>query len=835
MIAASEQEPVSLAENPLRQYAPATGIFDEMLSPAGTIRDHWLSFARSVGSLSRHELASRWENGLRIVRDHDVTYNVYSDARGTERPWALDLAPLLISADEWSWLERGLAQRTRLLNLILEDIYGGSQRLLRDGFLPPDLIYANPGFLRACRGFLPAQRTYLSFSACDLGRSADGKWWALADRTQAPSGAGYALENRAVLSRILPDELRESRVCRLGSFFRTRQKMLVQLAAVDDSEPRGVLLTPGPLNETYFEHAYLARNLGLPLVEGADLTVRDRRVFLKTVEGLQRVDYILRRVDDSYCDPLELRSESFLGVPGLVEAARAGNVVISNALGSGVLESPILLAFLPVLCQHLLQEELLIPSVATWWCGQSRERQYVLDNFDYLVIKPAFGKSRRQPWFGGRLTKSEKANLIRAIKAEPQNYVGQERLVMSRSPVFRDGIFESRSVVLRTFVAGAGDTYAVMPGGLARVAPTVEDPVVTMQGGGGSKDVWVRTNNGDLRQPAETRRVVKSVTRGSNTVPSRAADNLFWLGRYAERLENTLRLLRRIVERLIDDAERDGSTIPLALPELFNALALPFSNRLVTNTAIRQHVLRLIFNKEAIGSVRELLGRIHGVAAHVRDRFSGDTWRILVRMDREVRGGPGKLPLTTALALIHRLVLDLAAFSGLEMENMTRGHGWRFLDIGRRIERGICMTQFLRGAVLTGDSSETFELLLEIADSTMTYRRLYFSEVRPLEAIDLLLRDESNPRSVLFQLQQLTLHAQALPGENSFRCEADNLAMVRILNRIQGREPAAAGQGWLSGNMSPLMGLLENCVEALSGFSEELTHSYFSHALTRVS
>jgi uncharacterized circularly permuted ATP-grasp superfamily protein len=316
----------------------------------------------------------------------------------------LDLAPLVIASADWAAVERGLIQRVRLLNLILTDIYGGSQRLLRDGFVPPELIYANPGFLRACRGFNPPGNCYLGFHASDLGRSPDGGWWVLGDRTQSPSGGGYALENRAVISRILPAELRACNVRRLGGFFRTRYQQLVNLVRSPRAETRGVLLTPGPLNETYFEHSFLARHMGLPLVEGADLTVRDRRVFLKTVEGLQPVDFIIRRVDDSYCDPLELRADSCLGVPGLVEAARAGNVVISNALGTGLLESPAFLAFLPLLSRHLLGEELLLPSIATWWCGQARELRYVLEHLDQLVIKPAFGPARRQPWFGGRLS-----------------------------------------------------------------------------------------------------------------------------------------------------------------------------------------------------------------------------------------------------------------------------------------------------------------------------------------------------------------------------------------------------------------------------------------------
>ncbi len=834
----SDQETSLAVENPLQNYRPTPGIYDEMLATPGVYRPHWSRLAGTLGRLNRHELAARWENGLRIIREHGVTYNVYGDARGSERPWALDLAPLVIDRADWSAVERGLGQRVRLLNLILADIYGGSQRLLRDGFLPPELIYANPGFLRACRGFNPPGKCYLSFYGSDLGRSPDGGWWVLADRTQSPSGAGYSLENRAVISRILPEELRDCNVRRLGNFFRTRHRLLVNLVTAARNEPRGVLLTPGPLNETYFEHSFLARHMGLPLVEGADLTVRDRRVFLKTVEGLQPVDFIIRRVDDSYCDPLELREDSYLGVAGLVEAARAGNVVISNALGSGLLESPAFLAFLPVLCRHMLGEDLLLPSVATWWCGQARELRYVLDNFDGLVIKPAFGPVRRQPWFGGRLSKAEKEKLIRAIKAAPHYYLGQERVVLSRAPVWHEGAFESRSVAMRAFVAGGDHQYSAMPGGLARVSPTEEDPVVSMQSGGGSKDVWVLANGGDAAVSVESTREVRPLVRGSNTVPSRAADNLFWLGRYAERLENTLRLLRCVLSRFVDESDRERLPELNLIPHLFEALdqPLPASLDIASGDALCEHALALVYGEETVGSVRELLSRVHAIAAVVRDRFSGDIWRILGRMDREGRGGRGRLPLNNALSLIHRLILDLAAFSGLEMESMTRGHGWRFLDLGRRLERGICLSGFLRGGIrASGSPNASFELLLEIADSVMTYRRLYLAEVRPLEAIDLLLRDDSNPRSIAFQLQEVARHARALPHGDATGPLNEELVIDRVAARVQGEDLMAAGRLWLAGDAGPLAGLLEECLRGLTEFSELLTHHYFSHTVARIS
>ena len=352
-------------------YRPRSGaVHDELMTQGGQLRPHYDTFVRSLEALGRHELASRWENAKRAIRDNGVTYNVYGDPEGVDRPWTLDMIPLLVPSAEWSRLEAALIQRAHVLNLLLSDLYG-PQRLLREGTLPPSLVFGNPGFLRPCHGMAVPRDIHLHLHAVDLARSPDGHWWVLADRTQAPSGAGYTLENRIVLSRSLPEAFRDCQVERLASFFWAQRDTLTALAPMTREAPRVVLLTPGPLNETYFEHAYLARYLGFTLVEGGDLTVRDRRVFIKTLDGLQPVDVIFRRLDDSYCDPLELRADSTLGVAGLVEAARAGNVTIANALGSGVIETAALSRFLPGLCRSLLGEELLLPSVPTRWCGRS--------------------------------------------------------------------------------------------------------------------------------------------------------------------------------------------------------------------------------------------------------------------------------------------------------------------------------------------------------------------------------------------------------------------------------------------------------------------------------
>src|ERR1700685_1555256 len=537
-------------------YPHTPGVYDEMSVAPGVLRPHWDTFINSLSALGDQELGRRWQTARQRIRENGVTYNVYGDPLGMDRPWNLDSIPLMIPPSEWSQLEAGLIQRARLLNSILVDLYG-PQRLLHSGQLPPALVFANPGFWRPCHGVRVSGDTYLHLLGVDLARGPDGEWWVISDRTQAPSGAGYSLENRIVMAETFPDLFREFQVKRLASFFRSFRDTLLRLSPVARDNPRVVLLTPGPFNETYFEHSYLARYLGFRLVQGGDLTVRDSRVFLKTLEGLKQVDVILRRVDDSFCDPIELRSDSYLGVAGLVEAVRAGNVTVANALGSGLIETSAFMPFFPGLSRRMLGEDLKLPTAATWWCGQPKALRYVLDNLDFLVVKPAFPSKGMEPVFGGRLGADERSRLISRINESPHEFAGQELLSLSTVPVWSEehGL-TPRRVVLRVYLAADGDSWVVIPGGLARVSPSIDTPVVSMQRGGGSKDTWVLSEGPvdtfSLQQPRD---IPVDLSRGVvSDLPSRAADHIFWLGRYAERSEHLARILRTILIRLTRQA-----------------------------------------------------------------------------------------------------------------------------------------------------------------------------------------------------------------------------------------------------------------------------------------
>jgi uncharacterized circularly permuted ATP-grasp superfamily protein/uncharacterized alpha-E superfamily protein len=843
-----------------------------MTTASGRLRPDYEPLVNSLHALGRHELASRWEAAKRAIRDNGVSYNVYGDPQALDRPWTLDMMPLLIGAAEWSRIEGAVLQRVRVLNLVLADLYG-PQRLLHHGLLPPSLVLANPAFLRPCHGIEPPHGIHLHLLAVDLGRSADGEWRVLADRTQAPSGAGYALENRIVLSRSLPEAFRDCQVQRLASFFRAHRDALTALAPTARDNPRVVLLTPGPHDETYFEHAYLARYLGFTLVEGGDLTVRDGYVFLKTLDGLQIVDVILRRLDDSSCDPLELRADSTLGVAGLVEAARDGHVTVANALGSGVVETPAVAAFLPALCRHLLGEELIQPPATSRWCGHPDELQYTLDHLDELVIKSTFPPADRQPIFGRTLSDAQKQSLRSELRAHPEDFVAQREVALSTAPAWTGHKLEPRPLVLRVYVAAAGDSYAVMPGGLTRVSAASDVPIVSIQRGGGSKDTWViadgPVSNVSLLSPA---RIVVRRERRAADLPSRVADNLFWLGRHAERAEHTVRLLRSIVAYLTrEDITEDTPELVALLHVLVDVKLLP--RRLRQPMPLRdleQQLLAFLFKQDPHSAgMRRTLNELRRIAAAVRDRLSLDTWRILNQLQQDFRLRHGRIQFDDVLVHLNRMITDLAAFSGMEMENMTRGHGWRFLDIGRRLERSLNVTELLRSSLTAAPSFEgMLEPMLDVADSGMTYRRRYFTEPQLAPVLDLLLTDSTNTRALAFQLRALAEHVAQLPRDSKApsptreqrliahaletvaEADVDALGQQRPAGLPEGPGGVPQGlperlsgvpqglperlSGVPQGGFDELLSLLNSVDEDLRGLSDTLTYYYFSHVRLRI-
>jgi uncharacterized circularly permuted ATP-grasp superfamily protein/uncharacterized alpha-E superfamily protein len=824
----------------LKNYASVEGAYDEFLSDEGRPRGHYTKLVGALQEFSPSELQRRREASEQLVHEHGITYNVYGDPRGMERPWQLDPIPFIIAPEEWRSLELGLIQRATLLNRILADCYG-AQQLIYSRWLSPALIFAQPDFLRPCHGVRPPNDLFLHFYAADLARSADGRWWVISDRTQIPTGAGYALANRLVTSRILHESFRDNRVQRLAGFFREMQNTLTRLAPRPDVSARVVMLTPGPHNETYFEQAYLARYLGYMLVEGQDLTVRDNHVYLKTLSGLERVDVILRRVDDDFCDPLELRNDSILGVPGLVEALRAGNVTVANALGTGLVQSPAFMSFLPGLCQHLLGENLKLPSIATWWCGQQSARSYVLEHLDELMIKPAFRTHWRLPDSEKPLSETEAQLLRRHIEFDPDLFVAQERVELSTVPSWeKDGI-AARPVGLRVFLVATENGYRVMPGGLTRVSPDAGGRFLSMQRGGSSKDTWIISDSPveEVTLLHESGRSVE-LRRTGNNLPSRLADNFFWLGRYSERADATSRLLRCALQRF--NPERVSGMLPLLTP-LLRTLEiqgqLPATSKVPelweNAEALEAELLAVIFDSSRSGSLPEIVDHLHRLAMLVRDRTSTDMWSVLSHLNQRLASPPpGPAPLAgDAVDVLNQLLLGLAAFHGLARENMTRAQAWRFLDMGLRIERAVYLSTLLDATLHAPepDNPSLLEAVLDVADSSITYRSRYNLLANGPAVFDLVLLDDKNPRSVLFQLNQLSQHFDLLPREReSAPGSGRNIVRecVARLSQTDTRELAAPRENW---PVSASSEAIRETLRVLPKLSDAIAASYFAHSV----
>ena len=878
-----ELAPSDVAPPLIQAYGQADGLYDEMRSGDGSVRPQWRGLVRQLSAMGPGELQRRWQQGQRMIQDNGVTYNVYGDPRGMDRPWQLDPVPMIVDAGEWAKLEAALIQRARLLNAICCDLYG-PQTLLHDGRLPPELVLGHPGFLRPCHNLQVPRDRYLTLYGVDVARSATGQWWVLNDRLQAPSGAGYALENRLVMSRMLPGVFRDCRVTRLARFFGNLRDTLRAMSPSTVENPRVVLLTPGPFNETFFEHAYLARYMGFTLVQGDDLTVRDNKVFLKTLGGLRRVDVILRRLDDSYCDPLELRSDSAIGVPGLVQAAWAGNVAIANALGTGLLETPGFMPFYPGLCRKLLGEEELLPSVAMWWCGQPRELRYVTDHLAELVIKPAYpGAAVRgldnKPFdaiFGDTLTAEQRQEMIGRIRQHPAAYAAQETVSLSTAPVLDGDQLRPRAMMMRVYVAATDDSrgYAVMPGGLTRFAKEPDSRITSMQRGGGSKDTWVVSdkpvsNFSLIPHGPDARATVLSTD--SFDLPSRVADNLFWLGRYLERSESLVRLLRAVVARLTDDAQPGtNAEVPALLHALdtLTVLKLDPKHPPTDPDAAELAVLTVMFDAAAPYGLADTLTRARRLASIVRDRISVDTWRILSQLDREyqqVQALPNEADavaatadpassagksntsrrtvavafspvddLTDALDMLDRMIITLAAFTGLGTESMLRNQGWRFLDMGRRLERATNAVDLL-GAMLrphhAAQEGLVLDALLEVMASAMSYRQRYLAVPTAVPTADMLLLDPTNPRSVIYQLGEVVEHLDRLPrrSDDQQRLGEDQRVVLEMHSTLRLAEAPRLVAGPRRAPRQELQRVLDELARGLPLLSDAIARQFLSH------
>lgn len=820
------------------EYRPQKGRPDELFDDTGVLRHRWKDFVTSANHLGSEEISRRWSQAKRLIQENGIAFGAYGDPVNTPRPWEFDALPLLLDRSEWENVSKGLLQRAQVLELTLQDLYG-PKKLIQNKVLPPEIIFSHPGFFTALAGIKPSLKRYLHSYAADLGRGTDGRWWLLGDRCEAPSGAGYALENRVICSRMFPEAFRTCNVYRLAGYFQAVKETCFAIAPRRKDNPRIVILSQGPDSENYFEDAYLSRYLGYSLVEGGDLTVRERRVWWKTLGGLFPVDVILRRPNTSDCDSLELPTNSSSTVPGLVDVLRAGNVAITNPLGSGLVESPIFMAFIQPLCQALLGQEPLLPSIATWWCGDAGARQYVIENLENLEIKRAFRRRGQERLATHELQQLPKDALRDRINAHPEQFVAQERVDRSAMPNWSGGNVTQADVALRAFLFARNDQFEVMPGGLARTGEGHRILELSLAEGEGSKDTWIQgaddvphitTINGPRENIA--------LCRSGDELPSRVADDIYWTGRHIQRADFAARLLRAVTDRL------SSAETPNACPIVSVLLRTMADQGQIEPgfvvDGIRDQLPRIeenlpaaVFDVTSPNSLCSILAAQHGTASRIRDRLSTDSWRVLSRINETFRKPEsGNFDTTDLLNLSSELIVNLAAFGGLIAESMTRTQAFHFMDLGIRIERIMQIGALLANAFAEHSvDGEVLETLLQVCDSRMTYRYRYLSSVSVVPVLDLLITDETNPRSVIYQLESIKNHIEKLPriDDQPLTTEEQRL-LLTVLYKVRMFDVEAMGNDFNTEACAELLQLCEAIDTYVPQLSQAITNKYLVHA-----
>jgi len=793
-------------------------VWNELLDGQGRVRPCWAEMNARIQSWTADERKTLLDETGRMLEDLGTTFNVYRDVGGAGQPYEIDPIPFIIESQEWDIVAKGLTQRMRLLEAVLSDLYG-PRLLLKDGLVPPDLVHASPAFHHSTRDIQPAGKKWLLASGCDLVRGANGVWTVLRDHTHKPGGLGQTLENRSVVSAVLPDLFEKAKVAKLKPFFDEEHKALQDLETSRGGVSNLVFLTPGYHHPSYFEHAYKARLLGISLVEAADLTVRERRLFLKTLGGLRRIDGVICRLEDDGIDPLEFWTSGGGGVPGMIEAWRSGNVALMNAPGAGFAGSAALQAFLPLICRKWFGEELLLPFVESWWLGQQVVRDRVMANLNGYILLSAFGKDKLLPVRWENLSAASRRQWLSVIDQRPWDFVVQRDVSPSLVPSMAGGRgVQAMPVILRAFTVNGNQGPTVLPGGLARVGKAGIPPQLWPDHEGFTKDVWL-TGKKIIAGPGID--IGAPLSRDSlgaaPDVPSRIAEQLFWVGRYVERVEIVTRMLRvtlRCIEGESGRRQRD---------QLGACLALLGESGVVAEDAGEMksvaQLATLIFGKDVHGSLTRLVDSLITNAASARDRISDDTWIFCNQLKTTVDGASRLPRAADLLRTLDRMLLHLAAFSGMQAENMIRGQGWRFLETGRRIERARCELSLLRKA---SEDVGMLEPLIEICDSAMTYRRRYFSKPDWKGVVELLFAERSNPRSVGFQIAVLHKEAKSFPGDHDFGLFPKIASRLETLHaRFEDKSLPDAEE-------------LTAMRKKLGGFSDLISQHYFSHSVRRV-
>lgn len=831
----------------LEEYDLSRG-WDEMFSADGVVRPVWRKILGHMDDIGLEQIGQSHVECQRLLRESGVTHDLYGSENSSKRLWELDLLPYLIDNQEWLQLERGLQQRIRLFGMILADLTG-PEELLRNGTLPAELVFSHPSWHPTWNGlhFPESKAGSLTFCAVDLARGNDGRFYVQADHFDAPSGLGYVLENRMILSRVVPDFFKKLNVRRLLPFFSSLRNNLELLSPNNLEAPHIVLLADRTARATHFEQVFLANYLGLTLAQSDDLTIRNGRLTLKTLDGLRPVDVLFRRVADAECDPLELFGECRQGVAGMVHALRRGSLAMANPLGTGMMENLGLIPFLPDLCRTLLGEDLLLPSIPTWWCGDRGQFQYVMEHFDDLVIKPLRSNSKDLAVFGCDLDKAKRELLLERIRRNPGGYVGQQRFHPGTAPILSSGRIRPEAMVMRTFITANTESMEVLPGGLVRLSQR-DDRLKEERNI--SKGVWVLSDEPVLLKPRlpSLHPIEEAPLIGE--LPSRVAENLFWIGRYAERAEYSIRIMRVILqlwneESGLPDDQRLHSLRALLTTFAGITGAAPGFLGKKSETFLEdpaEELLAAIIDNKRSNSLCATLESLVYSAQTVRERFSVDTWQVMQEIIKGLEGlqRSPKIKLNVTRREIDSFLTLLMMFSGQTIESMTQGQGWRFLNSGRRLERAIFTTGLVEGTLTKGihaqQESAIFECLLTITESLITFRRRYRSRLDARPVLDLILLDETNPRSLAFQIQALDDHAAHLPRSRQLPSHRSPEGRITLEALSALRLAVPEQLAFLSQKEAVrpnLAGLLSHVSTLLPLYSVTISNSFFQHTQQR--
>ena len=821
---------------------------DELFSLNDGVKPYWDKLFTAFDTLGVSGLTARQKDIDWLLSENGVTYNVYNDPQGMHRPWNLNVVPFVLHQKEWDQVTQGIKQRAEILNLVLKDVYGEG-KLIKEGVIPYEVIYGHRGFLRQCSGMELNTEKYLSIYAADLCRGTDGRLWVVNDRTEAPSGMGYALENRSTINRILPEMFAQMNIKRHSAFFQELNQMLVDAAPGKKENPNIVILTPGSHNETYFEHAYMASFLGYPLVQGNDLVIRDGFVCMKSLQGLKQIDVILRRVDDVFTDPLELREDSHLGVAGLLDVVRRKNVSVINPVGSAVIENPGLIPFMPAIAKYFLNEELILPQIASWWCGQENEKNYVLGNLSKLVVKRIDRTNRESIYFGEFLNPEELDALKKVIQERPYRFVAQERINFSTAPNFSNSVLEPRNIVARAFCIASKNEYSVMQGGLVRVSPNVDTVQVSNQRGGTSKDFWIMQDT-PVRQELNRQWQKKTsiAISGLNDLPSLTAENLFWAGRYVGRTLVTARFIRVVMRQMALIQHTNERPDSEKLRVLFKAVThltdtYPgFTEKTKDGKGAMddpmQEMLSVILDADKVGSLAHTLQMFSNSYYSIRNLWSSDMWRVFENIQKTwntfVVGEDRSV--NRILKVLNQLITRLIAFMGLIEESIMVQQGLLLYFIGLQMEQSTLTITKCRALLsIKYDEQVEYDLLeylLTSHESLNIYRYSYRSHIQLEHVLELVLLDMDYSRSLTFMINRLQKDIARLPhSEEDHQLSNYQKFVFEAFSKLRLAESTklAKTKSDKDFRREELEKLLKQLSELLYKTSQAISNTYFNH------